>query len=69
MAMVHANAHEGNGFIARVGAAMSEFFASVAEARRKADRFEDPAYLANSEIERMGLVREDVRDVTLHPHH
>lgn len=69
MAMVHANGPQGHGFIARVGAAMSEFFAAVAEARRMADRFEDPTHLSNSELERMGLTRQDEPDLTLHPKH
>ncbi|MDQ0504681.1 hypothetical protein [Xanthobacter agilis] len=69
MATVHANGLQGHGFIARVGAAMSEFFTTVAEARRMADRYEDPTHLGNSEFERMGLTREDVPETALHPKH
>ncbi|MFG1452049.1 hypothetical protein V5F44_07300 [Xanthobacter sp. V2C-8] len=69
MATVHASAPEGHGFVARVGAAMSEFFAAVADARRMADRYEDPTHLGNSEREFMGLPREDEPDTTLHPRH
>ncbi|MFG1480439.1 hypothetical protein V5F53_17550 [Xanthobacter sp. V4C-4] len=68
MATVHASAQDGHGFIARVGAAMSDFFAAVAQARRMADRFEDPTHLRNSEQDLMGLPREDVPAV-LHPRH
>lgn len=69
MATVHANGPHGQGFIAKVGAAMSEFFAAVAEARRMADRYEDPTYLANSEREFMDLAREDMPKAILRPRH
>jgi len=68
MATNSANAH-GQKFIARVGAAMSEFFAAVAEAHRRADRYDNLSHLNNSEGEQMGLDREDASREVLHPRH
>jgi len=53
MATVHANGLQGHGFIARVGAAMSEFFATVAEARRMAAEIAANAPLAVTSAKRM----------------
>lgn len=69
MATVHANGPQGHGFIAKVGAAMSDFFTAVADARRMADRYEDPTHLGNSERERMDLAREDMPEAALRPRH
>lgn len=64
-----ANALHGETFVARVGAAMSEFFAAVAQARRMADRYETYSHLNNSEAERMGLSQQDIPQSILRPHH
>lgn len=69
MATVHANNAHGHGFITRVGAAMSEFFAAVAEARRMADRYEDPTHLGHGEQELIDPAREDLPKVDLRARH
>lgn len=60
MATITANATRETGLFGRMGAAVSEFFSAVAEARRMADRYEYLSHLSNSELARMGISREQI---------
>ncbi|MFS8037070.1 hypothetical protein ACI7BZ_08905 [Xanthobacter sp. AM11] len=63
MATITANPTRETGLFGRMGAAVSEFFSAVAEARRMADRYEHLSHMSNSELARLGISREEIPQV------
>lgn len=63
MATITANATRETGLFGRMGAAVSEFYAAITDARRMADRYERLSRMSNSELARLGVSREDIPQV------
>lgn len=68
MTTITANGMRETGFFGRFAAAVSDFFAAVAEARRMADRYDYLSRLSTSELARMGITREDIPQVVARSH-
>lgn len=63
MATITANPTRDAGLFGRMGAAVSEFFTAVADARNMAQRYDYLTHLSNSELRELGIAREDIPQV------
>lgn len=68
MATITATATRETGLFGRMGAAVSDFFVAVAEARRMADRYERLTRMSDSELQRLGFSREEIPQVVVRSH-
>ncbi|MEP9355280.1 DUF1127 domain-containing protein [Xanthobacter sp. KR7-65] len=60
MTTITANATRETGLFGRTGAAVSDFFAAIADARRMADRYERLSRMSDSELADLGFSREQI---------
>lgn len=63
MATITANAPRETGLFGRIGAAVSDLFGAIAEARRMAERYDHLSHLTNSELSKLGISREEIPQV------
>lgn len=63
MATITANPTRDAGLFGRMGAAVSEFFSAVADARNMALRYDHLTHLSNSELQQLGIAREDIPQI------
>lgn len=68
MATITVNASRETGLFGRMGAAVSDFFAAIAEGRAMALRYDRLSHLTNSELARMGISREEIPQVVARGH-